>query len=80
MAAHRRHGVAGNGSGQNGNRLLRFFREQREKIREVNRKYSKPRLKMTPMVKFALLALRIYLITLVIILFYKLYTLVVKAP
>jgi len=46
------------------------------KIKEINRKYSKPRLKMTPLVRAALLALRIYLIMLVIILIYKFYTLI----
>lgn len=46
------------------------------KIKEINRKYSKPRLKMTPLVRVALLGLRIYLIILVIILIYKFYTLV----
>jgi hypothetical protein len=48
----------------------------REKIKEINKKYSKPRLKMTPLVRAALLALRLYLIMLVIILIYKFYTLV----
>lgn len=46
------------------------------KIKEINRKYSKPRLKMTPLVRAALLALRLYLIMLVIILIYKFYTLI----
>jgi hypothetical protein len=46
------------------------------KIKEINRKYSKPRLEMTPMVRAALLALRLYLIMLVFILIYKFYTLV----
>jgi hypothetical protein len=48
----------------------------RGKIKEINKKYSKPRLKTTPLVRAALLALRIYLIMLVIILIYKFYTLV----
>jgi hypothetical protein len=48
----------------------------REKIKEINKKYSKPRLKMTPLVRVALIALRLYLITLVFILIYKFYTLV----
>ena len=39
-----------------------------EKIKEINRKYSNPRLKMTPLVRFSLFALRLYLIMLVIIL------------
>jgi hypothetical protein len=44
-------------------------------IRQINRKYSTPRIKTTPMVKIALLMLRIYLILLVLILIYKFYTL-----
>jgi len=48
----------------------------REKVHSINTKYSKPRLKMTPLVRAALLALRLYLIMLVIILIYKFYTLV----
>ena len=47
-----------------------------EKIKEINRKYSKPRLEMTDMVRAVLLALRLYLIMLVFILIYKFYTLV----
>jgi hypothetical protein len=46
------------------------------KIKEINRKYSKLRLKMTPLVRAALIALRLYLIMLVFILIYKFYTLV----
>lgn len=47
-----------------------------EKVNDINKKYSKTRLKMTPFVRAALLALRLYLIMLVIILVYKFYTLV----
>ena len=47
-----------------------------KKIKEINRKYSKPRLEMTDMVRAVLLALRLYLIMLVFILIYKFYTLV----
>lgn len=46
------------------------------KIKEINMKYQKPRLQMTPMVRAALLGLRLYLIMLVFILIYKFYTLV----
>jgi hypothetical protein len=46
------------------------------KIKEINMKYRKPRLQMTPMVRAALLGLRLYLIILVFILLYKFYTLV----
>lgn len=48
----------------------------REKVKEINRKYSKPRLNIAPMVRAALLGLRLYLIMLVLILTYKFYTLV----
>jgi hypothetical protein len=48
----------------------------REKIGNINRKYSNPRLKMTPLVRATLLALRLYLIMLVSILIYKFYTLI----
>ena len=46
------------------------------KIKEINKKYSQPRLKMTPLVKVSLIVLRLYLIGLVIILIYKFYTVV----
>ena len=42
------------------------------KIREINRKYSKPRTHMSRTVKFTLLFLRLYLIFLVLIVVYKL--------
>jgi hypothetical protein len=45
-------------------------------IREINRKYAKPRIKMTKWVKIALLGIRLYLIVLVIILVYKFITMV----
>ncbi len=46
------------------------------KVEEINQKYSQPRLHMTPLVKASLLALRIYLILLVMILVYKFYLVV----
>ena len=52
------------------------LRRWRTAIKNINKKYSKPRLKMTPLVKFSLLALRLYLIMLVVILSYKFYTMV----
>ena len=45
------------------------------KIREINQKYSKPRIQMSRSVKFALLALRLYLIFLIVMLLYKFITL-----
>lgn len=49
-----------------------FFRQ----VREINRRYSKPKIKMTPMVRAALLFLQFYLLFLVLLLGYKFYTLV----
>jgi hypothetical protein len=57
-------------------KIKHLVKEWRKKVGEINRKYSKPRLKMTPLVRFSLLALRVYLIVLLIILVYKFYTLV----
>ena len=48
-----------------------------ESIREINKKYKKPRIKMTPLVTVSLWALRIYLIAMLLILFYKFATLVI---
>jgi len=49
-----------------------FFRQ----VKEINAKYAKPKIKMTPMVKYALLLLRIYLIVLVLLLGYKFFTMI----
>jgi hypothetical protein len=46
------------------NRLVR-------KIREINHRYSKPHIEMTPMVKISLMALRIYLFFIVGLIVYK---------
>jgi len=46
------------------------------KINGINERYSRPRIKMTPLVKFALLFLRLYLIFLVLLLVYKFVTMV----
>ncbi len=45
---------------------------------EINEKYRTPRIKMTPMVRWSLLALRLYLIVMVVILAYKFVTLVTQ--
>jgi len=57
-------------------RISSVLRMWRKAINNINEKYSKLRLKMTPLVRFSLLALRLYLIMLVIILSYKFYTMV----
>lgn len=51
--------------------MIHFIKEWFKKIKEINEKYSTPRIKMTKGVKFALLMLRLYLIVLVLILAYK---------
>jgi hypothetical protein len=55
-----------------------LFKGRFGKIREINRKYDKPRVKMTKGVKVALFTLRLYLIILVGILIVKFITLVNK--
>jgi len=45
-----------------------------EKIREINRRYATPRIQMSPMVRLALLVLRLYLVILVGLLVYKFIT------
>jgi hypothetical protein len=48
-----------------------------EKVREINRRYARPRLVMSPAVRWSLLCLRFYLLFLVGLLAYKFITLVV---
>lgn len=40
-------------------------------VRHVNRRYAKAEIQMTPLVKFCLLALRVYLVLLVALMIYK---------
>jgi hypothetical protein len=42
------------------------------KIREINRRYAKPRIKLSTGTRIALLALRLYLLFLVALLLYRL--------
>ena len=42
-----------------------------QKIREINQRYSKPHIEMSPAVRMSLLALRIYLLFLVSLMVYK---------
>ena len=44
---------------------MRFFKGIVQGVREVNKKYAHPTLEMTPVVKAALLGLRIYLLVLI---------------
>jgi hypothetical protein len=48
-------------------RIFGFF----DGIREINDRYKVPRIKMTPLVKFWLVFLRIYLVLTIAILMYK---------
>lgn len=57
-----------------GQRIGSVFRGWTDKIHEINKKYEKPRITMSPGVKIALLFLRVYLILLVILLGYKFWT------
>jgi hypothetical protein len=47
-------------------------------VRAINRRYAKPRLKMSPAVRWSLLSLRLYLLTLVGLLAYKFITVVMQ--
>jgi hypothetical protein len=51
---------------------------QVEHVRAINRRYAKPRLTMSPAVRWALLSLRLYLLTLVGLLAYKFITVVMQ--
>lgn len=53
------------------NPLQRFV----NKIREINKRYSKPRIKLSRGTRLTLLVLRLYLIILVLLLAYKFFTL-----
>ncbi len=58
------------------NRFNAFLERRLPKVAEINRKYAVPRIQMTPLTSGALFFLRLYLIFLVAVLFYKFYTLV----
>ena len=55
--------------------LKEFFSHNFAKVREINRKYAKPNVEMSPWVKGSLLILRVYLIFLVGLVLYKFITL-----
>jgi len=58
--------------------ILDGFRNLIEAIREINKKYKTPRLKMTRMVSISLLMLRLYLIGMLLLLLYKFVTIVAQ--
>lgn len=51
--------------------LLSIYRSLKVAIREINRKYETPSIQITPLVKFSLLFLRLYLFLLVGLLIYR---------
>jgi hypothetical protein len=57
--------------------IKNFLAKRFVKIAEINRKYQKPRIAMTPMTRIVLLLLRIYLLLLVAILFFKFFTTII---
>jgi hypothetical protein len=55
--------------------MLKTVRHFREKIREINQRYSEPHIEMSLGVRIALIALRTYLLFLVSLMIYKFITL-----
>lgn len=55
---------------------MRMFRQFVGKIREINSKYANPKVVMSRSVSISLAALRIYLFLLVILMLYKLMTVI----
>jgi hypothetical protein len=62
-------------SDQNERKKTSLLRRPLEKVREINRRYSTPRIHMSRTVKISLIVLRVYLIAMVLILVYKFVTL-----
>lgn len=56
--------------------IIRGITDFMESIREINAKYRTPRIKMTRLVSFWLLMLRLYLIGMILLLVYKFITIV----
>lgn len=56
-------------------RVMNPFKRAVDKIREINRRYAKPRIRLSRTTRLALLALRLYLIVLVGLLVYRFFTL-----
>lgn len=56
--------------------LKEFYEDNFGKILEINEKYSSPKLTDSPTVKFALFALRIYLLFIASLIVYKVVTLI----
>ncbi len=56
--------------------LRNIFSHSFAKVREINAKYAAPSIEMSGWVKFALLSLRLYLLSLIGLLIYKFITMV----
>lgn len=54
--------------------IKRFFENNFGKIIEINEKYSRPKIEMTPIAKFSFILLKFYLLFMIILLFYKFIT------
>ncbi len=59
-------------------KVLNIFRGFFAAVQDVNKKYKKPQIKMTRMVSFSLLMLRLYLFFMIAILLVKFITLALK--
>jgi hypothetical protein len=55
--------------------MLKAIGQFREKIREINQRYSAPHIEMSPAVRVSLLALRVYLLVLVGLMLYRFFDL-----
>ena len=58
--------------------LSTMVARQVDQVRAINRRFAKPRLTMSPAVRWALLILRLYLLVLVGLLAYKFITVVMQ--
>ncbi len=54
-----------------------IYNDMRLQVRRVNEKYREPRIHMTPLVRFCLIGLRVYLFTLVGLMLFK-FVMIVK--
>jgi len=55
--------------------MINTIKQFRQKIREINQRYSQPHIEMSAGVRFSLIALRVYLLFLVGLMVYKFVTL-----
>jgi hypothetical protein len=53
---------------------MKIIRQFVSKISEINERYAKPKVEMSPLIKLSLTGLRIYLLVLVLLLIYKFIT------